>query len=85
MRHLEVGNAAGIEALTRRAASAVVTSPAGQAEQVAYRLHCSFSVSTPFRELQWNTDKVHVMISSKDSALECFGHEASLNKCKGAS
>ena len=34
MGHLEAGNAAGIAELTRRAASAVVTSPAGQAAQV---------------------------------------------------
>lgn len=34
MGHLESGNAAGIEELTKRAASAVVTSPAGRAEEV---------------------------------------------------
>lgn len=34
MGHLEAGNAAGIEELARRAASAVVTSPAGQAAEV---------------------------------------------------
>ena len=38
MGHLEAGNAAGIEELTRRAASAVVTSPAGRAEEVLGRL-----------------------------------------------
>jgi hypothetical protein len=34
MGHLETGNAAGIEELARRAASAVVASPAGQAVEV---------------------------------------------------
>jgi len=57
MRHLEVGDAAGIEALTRKAANAVVTSPAGQAEQVAYASHCSFAMPTPSCLLKWKTDK----------------------------
>ena len=82
MRHLEVGNAAGVEALTRRAANAVVTSPAGQVEQVAYSSHCFFSVPTPSCLLKWTTDKKHVMISSKDIALKSFGHGASLKKVK---
>ena len=82
MRHLEVGNAAGIEALTRRAANAVVTSPAGQVEQVAYSSHCSHSVPTPTCLLKWKADKEPVMISCKDSALKCFGHRASLKKCR---
>ena len=37
MGHLEAGNASGIEELTRRAASAVVTSPAGLATEVLRR------------------------------------------------
>ena len=57
MRHLEVGDAAGIEALTRKAANAVVTSPAGQAEQVTYTSQCSLVMPTPPCLLKWKTDK----------------------------
>ena len=48
MGHLEAGNAAGIEELTKRAASAVVTSPAGHAEEVCSALYTVMAVGSCF-------------------------------------
>ena len=53
MGHLEAGNAAGIEELARRAASTVVTSPAGQATEVrdfsVQPVRCAISIVLPMQ------------------------------------